>query len=296
MSFGGIRILNKVLNDNKNWCSNSSVRKPAPYRRIILKVKRLQTDSMTWKILFQKTHGNTFRCYSRSPLHLSFSCTLHGHIQTDLGHWRTWYRDICWMLEGVSFIYRQILNMLQSTEMRDYTLGNAEGVGGSLHELLHTLEPPLVSSLCLKQVQVSVSNGCDDKLMLASFISIRSAGKNAQLVVWPAVDGNSVWLQYWGGGDSVVQETSLLCTLDLVRNWIFPIEFQNFTMQLETRWAMDTCIPRRRSVQRSSAFRGGKTPAQVEGSVRWISSSMHPLSTNAWVYAYQFGSTIRWKW
>ena len=177
------------------------------------------------KIFVPKTHGTTFRCYSRSPLDLSFSCTLHGHTQTELGHWRTWYRDICWMLEGVSFIYRQILNMLQSTEMRDYTLGNAEGVGGSLHELLHTLEPPLVSSLCLKQVQVSVSNGCDDKLMLASFISIRSAGKNAQLVVWPAVDGNSVWLQYWGGGDSVVQETSLLCTLDLVRHWIFQIEF-----------------------------------------------------------------------
>lgn len=37
MSFGSIRILNKVLNDYKNWCSNSSVREPAPYCRIILK-------------------------------------------------------------------------------------------------------------------------------------------------------------------------------------------------------------------------------------------------------------------
>lgn len=57
-------------------------------------------------------------------------------------------------------------------------LGNFEGIGRALDELLRPLEPSLVTSLRLADVELTVGDGGRDEMMLTAFVTVGSPRKH----------------------------------------------------------------------------------------------------------------------
>ena len=112
--------------------------------------------------------------------------------------------------------YNNYIDNIDATAVKVQNLSHGEGVPCSLDELFHTLEPSLVTSLRLKQVQLPILHCGSDQLVLASFVSVCGTSKHAELVVRPSVDHHLRGLQYRCGSHSVGQEPSLRLRLPRV--------------------------------------------------------------------------------
>lgn len=89
-------------------------------------------------------------------------------------------------------------------------LGNFEGAGRALNELPSSLEPSLVSSLCLADIKLSVWYSGFYKLVLPALISVSCPCQYWDKVVFLAVNVCCFRLQYVCGGNSILVKSTLI--------------------------------------------------------------------------------------
>ena len=75
------------------------------------------------------------------------------------------------------------------------SLGDNKGAGSALHELLDTLEPPLVTSLDLEDVELATRDTCCEEDVLATLATISSSCQHIQGEVSLSVLLNSAGLK-----------------------------------------------------------------------------------------------------
>lgn len=92
-----------------------------------------------------------------------------------------------WSMDHENVIYCRLKITYKYTHISYIFLSNTEGTCCTFNKLPCTLEPSLVSGLCLAYVQLAVVNGSSDQLMFTTLVTISSSCQHwDEVIFFPA--------------------------------------------------------------------------------------------------------------